>query len=164
METTYSFDIDSGPNCPVSGFRLSADLQYLYKVEFVLKECVETVFNTDPNDVQQLAKEQILAYLDGKLREFDLPIKLRGTVFQLQVWSVINEIPFGQVLTYLQVARKVGADNLVRAVGQAANRNPIPVIVPCHRVVGSGGKMTGFASGIATKTFLLGLEKGDMLW
>lgn len=110
------------------------------------------------------AHKQIKEYFTGDLRAFDLPLNLKGTEFQRQVWQAIASIPYGQVRTYGQLAATLGSSRLSRAVGQAANSNPIPLIVPCHRVVGRNGKLTGFASGIELKSSLLSHERRDLLW
>ncbi len=161
----YFFNITVSRHCPVSGFVLHADDRYLYGIDFVLTgnhPAIDTV--DEPLLVHLAAVEQIEAYLAGRLRQFDLPLRLRGTPFQQQVWAEIAAIPFAEVVTYGDIALKVGGRNMSRAVGQAANTNPIPLVIPCHRVVGSKGRMTGFAAGIAIKSFLLAHERGGSLW
>lgn len=160
----FYFDIKIDERCPVRGFVLSADTEYLYGVEFVMRNSDTLTAECEPTDVHLAAREQIDAYLADRLKEFDLPVRPRGTVFQQRVWSEIAAIPFGQTVTYGEIGTQLGNAHLARAVGQAANKNPLPVVIPCHRVLGHGGRLTGFAPGIATKEFLLGLEKGDVLW
>jgi len=101
------------------------------------------------------AREQLLAYFAGERRVFDLPLQPVGTPFQLKVWKALTEIPFGATRSYGDLARRIGDPKAVRAVGAANGRNPIPIIVPCHRVIGSDGKMVGFGGGLPTKQFLL---------
>lgn len=101
---------------------------------------------------------QLDQYFAGELVEFDLPLKPAGTVFQEQVWQALTEIPYGKTWSYGELARHIGKPKASRAVGAANGLNPIPVIIPCHRVIGSNGQLTGFGGGLETKEFLLGLE------
>lgn len=101
---------------------------------------------------------QLGEYFDGTRRVFDLPLAPRGTVFQLGVWQALRAIPFGQTWSYAQLAASIGKASAMRAVGAANGRNPIPIIVPCHRVIGADGALTGFGGGLPTKEFLLRLE------
>ena len=94
---------------------------------------------------------QLQAYFRGELREFDVPLALQGTEFQRRVWNALRGIPYGETISYLQLAERVGNPRAVRAVGLANGSNPIPIIVPCHRVIGSDGSLTGFGGGISTK-------------
>jgi methylated-DNA-[protein]-cysteine S-methyltransferase len=161
----YFFPINGPAHCPVRGFILSADNSYLVGVDFVLSgNDPESDTVDEPTAVHLLAVEQIEAYFAGRLRQFDLPVRPEGTVFQQKVWAEIVSIPFGKIVTYGDVALQVGGCNMSRAVGQAANKNPIPLVIPCHRVVGRNGRMTGFAPGIASKSFLLAHERGGVLW
>lgn len=104
------------------------------------------------------ATEQLAAYFAGELTEFELPIAPVGTPFQRAVWAALDEIPYGRTVGYGEVARRVGRPSAARAVGAACGRNPISVITPCHRVVGSSGALTGYAGGMENKRFLLDLE------
>lgn len=106
------------------------------------------------------AKKQLDAYFAGKLKEFTLPLSPIGTEFQLKVWQALCTIPYGETHTYGQLAGKIGNVNASRAVGMANGRNPLPVFIPCHRVVGAGGKLTGYTGGLDIKEKLLQLEKG----
>lgn len=106
------------------------------------------------------ARKQIEAYFRGERTEFDIPINPEGTEFQLKAWQALRQIPFGEVRTYKQQAEAVGCPNGARAVGMANSRNPLPIIVPCHRVVGSNGTLTGFAHGVDAKRTLIEFEKG----
>ena len=104
------------------------------------------------------AVQQILEFLDGKRDRFDLPLDLRGTDFQRRVWKALLRIPYGQTRTYAQIARSVGRPAAVRAVGAANGANPVALVVPCHRVVATGGKLGGYAGGLPLKARLLALE------
>jgi methylated-DNA-[protein]-cysteine S-methyltransferase len=106
---------------------------------------------------------QLTAYFARELRDFDLPLVLKGTPFQVRVWEALQQIPYGQTRSYAQQARLVGAPDAVRAVGAANGRNPIPIVVPCHRVIGSNGKLTGFGGGLPLKRWLLDLESNPRL-
>lgn len=105
---------------------------------------------------------QLRAYFDGKLKEFDLPLTLEGTEFQSRVWASLLTIPYGETISYAQLAQRIGNPKAVRAVGLANGSNPIPIIVPCHRVIGSDGSLTGFGGGLDTKKKLLALESNQM--
>lgn len=104
------------------------------------------------------AREQLTAYFAGKRKSFDLPIKPTGTDFQLQVLAELQRIPYGETVSYSDIANRIGRPKAVRAVGAANGRNPLPIIIPCHRVIGASGDLTGFGGGIATKEALLRLE------
>lgn len=104
-------------------------------------------------------RRQVLEYLAGERQVFDVPIVPRGTPFQQRVWAALREIPYGQTRTYRDVALAVDCSKGFRAVGMACNRNPIPILVPCHRVVGAGGVLTGYAGGTELKQTLLDLEQ-----
>lgn len=103
---------------------------------------------------------QFDAYFEGKLCDFDLPYTLHGTPFQLSVWQALCEIPYGTTATYTAIAGKIGKPLAIRAVGNANHNNPIPIIVPCHRVIGTNGKLTGYAGGLDIKQLLLNIEQG----
>jgi methylated-DNA-[protein]-cysteine S-methyltransferase len=105
---------------------------------------------------------QLRAYFDGELREFDLPLAPEGTAFQLRVWNSLRTIPYGETISYAQLAQKIGNSSAVRAVGLANGSNPIPIIIPCHRVIGSDGSLTGFGGGLSNKKKLLDLESRQM--
>ncbi|NCF25079.1 MAG: methylated-DNA--[protein]-cysteine S-methyltransferase [Gammaproteobacteria bacterium] len=104
------------------------------------------------------ARQQLTEYFAGERREFDLPLKLNGTEFQMSVLHALQQIPYGETTSYSDIAERIGRPKAVRAVGAANGRNPIPIIVPCHRVIGSHGDLTGFGGGLDTKEALLRLE------
>ena len=107
------------------------------------------------------AERELAEYLDGKRKEFSVKFDPAGTAFQSKVWKALKKIPFGETCSYSAIAKKIGNVNAVRAVGAAIGRNPISVMVPCHRVIGSSGDLTGFAGGLKAKKFLLELENED---
>jgi methylated-DNA-[protein]-cysteine S-methyltransferase len=104
------------------------------------------------------ASDQLDAYFAGDRTAFDLPIDLRGTPFQLRVWARLRELPYGATITYTELAAAVGRPDIVRAVAAAVGRTPLPIVVPCHRVVGAGGALTGYGGGLQRKAALLDLE------
>lgn len=106
------------------------------------------------------AAEQLAAYFDGRLRRFDLELAPNGTPFQLRVWEQLRAIPYGETRSYGQLAAALGSPGASRAVGLANGRNPLSIIVPCHRVIGANGSLTGFAGGMERKRLLLDLEAG----
>jgi methylated-DNA-[protein]-cysteine S-methyltransferase len=106
------------------------------------------------------AAEQLRAYFAGERRDFDLPLALDGTPFQQRVWAALRDIPFGTTISYGELAKRVGQPTASRAVGAANGRNPIAVIVPCHRVIGADGRLTGFGGGLNRKRWLLQHEAG----
>lgn len=110
------------------------------------------------------AERQLKQYFDGRRRAFELKLNAQGTTFQKSVWAALLRIPFGETRTYRQIALELGSANAARAVGAANGRNPISIITPCHRLVGTDGRLTGFAGGLAAKAYLLNLEgagRGD---
>lgn len=104
---------------------------------------------------------QLGAYFDGDLTMFDVPMKMAGTAFQQSVWRALCNIPFGQTISYGALAAHIGRPKASRAVGAANGANPLPILVPCHRVIGANKSLTGFGGGIETKQFLLRLEQGE---
>jgi methylated-DNA-[protein]-cysteine S-methyltransferase len=105
------------------------------------------------------AKRQLAAYFAGQLKEFDLPLHAPGTPFQQRVWAALRAIPFGVTISYGELAKRIGNPNAFRAVGLANGRNPISIIVPCHRVIGANGGLTGYGGGLSRKEILLVLER-----
>ncbi|MBR0104378.1 MAG: methylated-DNA--[Firmicutes bacterium] len=102
---------------------------------------------------------QLEEYFEGKRKTFSIPVKLEGTPFQLKVWETLLEIPYGETRTYGEIAKAIGSPKAARAVGMANNKNPVCIIVPCHRVVGAGGALVGYAWGLEMKERLLELER-----
>jgi methylated-DNA-[protein]-cysteine S-methyltransferase len=104
------------------------------------------------------AATQLNAYLDDDLREFDLPLDLRGTSFQRSVWRAVADVRYGQTVTYSEIAARIGRPNAIRAVGAANGANPLPILIPCHRVIGRDGTLRGYGGGLHIKEALLSLE------
>jgi methylated-DNA-[protein]-cysteine S-methyltransferase len=125
-------------------------------------ERVRDGWRRDDSAFDDIAK-QLRDYFAGALREFDLPLEPVGTPFQQSVWSVLRTIPYGETWSYLDVAQTIGKPSACRAVGAANGANPIPIVIPCHRVIGTGGGLTGFGGGIDLKRRLLALEAQDAL-
>ena len=105
------------------------------------------------------ARLQLLAYLKGSRKGFTLELDPAGTEFQKEVWNALREIPYGETRSYKQIAERTGRPKACRAVGQAANKNPLPIVIPCHRLVGANGSLTGYAGGLEMKRYLLELER-----
>jgi methylated-DNA-[protein]-cysteine S-methyltransferase len=111
------------------------------------------------NDAFKPVKQQMAAYFAGELTDFDLKLAPQGTDFQLAVWSALETIPYGETRSYGDIAAQLGKPDASRAVGAANGQNPLPIVVPCHRVIGSNGNLTGFGGGLECKQFLLRLEQ-----
>ncbi len=112
----------------------------------------------DPKYLKQ-AIDQLGVYFEGKLQSFDLELSPDGTPFQKSVWNALKEIPYGKTISYGEIAKKIGKPNASRAVGAANGQNPIPIVIPCHRVIGKSGDLTGFGGGLDVKEKLLSLER-----
>ncbi|MDO4613496.1 MAG: methylated-DNA--[protein]-cysteine S-methyltransferase [Actinomycetaceae bacterium] len=146
---------------PVGSLFLLARGRYLVGVHFVSGRMVPREMGvwahpTDP--VLEPAALQIREYMEGRRREFDLPLKTEGSAFCERVWAQLMRIPYGQTVTYGQIAASLGNRHKARAVGQAVGANPLAIVVPCHRVVATGGRLGGFVGGSAAKESLLALE------
>jgi methylated-DNA-[protein]-cysteine S-methyltransferase len=105
------------------------------------------------------AAKQLTEYFEGRRKSFDLPLSPTGTEFQMKCWKALQEIPYGETRTYGEIAEKIGNPKACRAVGLSNNRNPISIVIPCHRVIGANGKLVGYAGGLNVKEYLLNLEK-----
>ena len=122
--------------------------------------CKETFEHPhDPTPLSERAAGQLAEYFKGRRTDFDFPLTPAGTVFQKAVWQALREIPYGEVRSYGQIAASAGRPQAARAVGGACNRNPIWILIPCHRVVGTRGSLTGYAGGLSMKQTLLNLEQ-----
>ena len=144
----------------VGPLTLCGDATHIHTLHFgAATELVQRGDGQPSSIVLRDGAQQLNEYFGGTRKQFDLPFLLRGTSFQKQVWRAIAAINFGEVVTYKEVALKLGNAHLARAVGQAANRNPLPIVIPCHRLVGSGGWIGGFAPGVGVKERLLAHEK-----
>ena len=114
--------------------------------------------NNDSNHVLKSAVKQLKTYFSGTRREIDIPLRPVGTVFQEEVWLALRSISYGETVSYSDIAKQIGRPKAVRAVGAAIGKNPLSIMIPCHRVIGANGKLIGFAGGLSTKEFLLNLE------
>ncbi len=142
---------------PIGTLRLLSNGAQLVNIEFAGQYGAnDAVENSDT--VLAACAAQLTDYFAGKRRHFELPLAPRGTPFQQSVWAALADIPYGELRSYRDIARTIGNPAAVRAVGAANGRNPLPIVVPCHRVIGSNGALTGFAGGLEVKRFLLDLE------
>lgn len=139
---------------PIGCLIVEADEQGLTKVMFV-----ESPGEERPNDIVRRAVNQLAEYFDGKRTTFDLPMSAKGTEFRQKVWHALQTIPFGKTVCYSDIAEAMNNPKSVRAVGAANGANPISIIVPCHRVIGKDGSLTGYAGGLERKQWLLAFEK-----
>jgi O-6-methylguanine DNA methyltransferase len=169
METLYSIAMDS----PIGPLFLAASAKGLVALEFDARDPGQQSIRPNPRDLRSEKKastfepspERMQCYLDelgeyfgSQRREFNFPLDLRGTEFQLACWRALLAIPYGQTRSYADIARAVGKPNAFRAVGMANNRNPIAIVVPCHRVIASDGTLCGYGGGLEIKRKLLELE------
>ena len=127
---------------------------------YFMGQVVEEEYELKMTALNKEAAKQLDEYFNGGRQSFELPLSLKGTDFQKKVWMCLQSIPYGETWSYKQVALDIGNENGSRAVGMANNKNPIPVIIPCHRVVGSNGKLVGYAGGLTMKELLLDHERG----
>jgi methylated-DNA-[protein]-cysteine S-methyltransferase len=146
---------------PVEPLLLAADQRGLKLIEFhtprhPMSRLAE--WSEGDNAVLQATRAQLGEYFSGTRKHFDLPLAPQGTPFQQEVWRTLATIPYGQTISYAQLAQRVGKPTAMRAVGAANGRNPLPIVLPCHRVIGADGSLTGFGGGLPTKQFLLELE------
>jgi len=146
---------------PVGRLLLAGDEKGLRKLLFAGNP--EPGWREDPAALAEPVR-QLRAYFAGELHNFELPLAPEGTPFQLRVWRELCRIPYGQTISYGELARRVGSPKASRAVGLANGANPISIIVPCHRVIGSNGKLTGYGGGLKNKEWLLGLERALPLY
>jgi methylated-DNA-[protein]-cysteine S-methyltransferase len=137
--------------------RLIASASGIRAIEFDPQPVSECQRN-DRNPLLLEAARQLQVYFAGQLREFQLPLDVQGTDFQKRVWGQVAAIPYGETRSYLQIAQALGSPGAVRAVGAANGANPVPIVVPCHRVIGANGKLVGYGGGLALKRRLLELE------
>ena len=148
---------------PIGMFQACADDQGLYRLLFPgcsdvdpSRQLQKIMYVKHP--VFNQVAEQLNEYLEKKRSVFQLPLSIQGTEFQQRVWELLCEIPYGKTTTYGALAEKLGSKNKARAVGGAAHANPLPIIIPCHRLIGARGNLTGFAGGLSIKHYLLALE------
>ncbi|UXI03447.1 methylated-DNA--[protein]-cysteine S-methyltransferase [Photobacterium sp. TY1-4] len=140
---------------PIGRLNIVANDEAVTAIEFDADPSVQQV----PNAITRLCCEQLSDYFAGNRTDFDVPLDAHGTRFQHQVWQALIAIPYGETCSYSAIAHQINNPKAVRAVGAANGRNPIPVIVPCHRVIGSSGQLTGYAGGLDIKIWLIEHER-----
>ena len=138
---------------------LHAILWDLYRASPEWQKIIDPLQKSDRDTVIAQTKKQLTEYFEGKRKTFDLPLQLAGTNFQRQAWNQLLAIPYGTTISYGEQAEKIGNKNKARAVGMANGLNPISIVIPCHRVIGSNGCLVGFGGGIEKKAYLLRLEQ-----
>ncbi|BDX08644.1 methylated-DNA--[protein]-cysteine S-methyltransferase [Planctobacterium marinum] len=141
---------------PIGLLEIAAEQAHLKHILFV-EDALQVASEAR---VLQEAKKQLSEYFEGNRRVFDLPLSPQGTAFQNKVWQALLTIDYGQTCSYVDIAETLGDKNAVRAVGAANGKNPLSIVVPCHRVIGKNGKLTGYAGGLSRKAWLLDLESG----
>ncbi|MAQ00561.1 MAG: cysteine methyltransferase [Alteromonadaceae bacterium] len=139
---------------PCGLMAICADEKGITSIRFVAESTAEA----SPSELTLACCEQLEAYFTGRLTTFNVPLNPAGTPFQQRVWHQLQAIPYGQTVSYGAIADGIGQPTASRAVGMANGKNPLTIIVPCHRVIGSNGKLTGYAGGLTRKQFLLALE------
>lgn len=156
--TFYSF-----ASTPVGRLLLTSDGESLTGLYFTdIPKCVVPADDWQQDGALLAdARRQLTEYFDGQREDFDLPLKMEGSAFQLAVWNALREIGYGRTASYRDIATRIGKPAAVRAVGMTNGRNPIAIIVPCHRVIGANGSLTGYGGGLDRKSWLLDLERGQ---
>jgi len=147
--------------------RIGASPEGLREIHFYRAaegERADPADNKPENPILGAAVSQLKAYFAGRLREFHLPLDMAGTEFQIRVWRELEKIPYGETRSYSAIAQAIGRPAAVRAVGAANGANPLPIVVPCHRVIGANGKLVGYGGGLPLKKRLLALERGETLF
>jgi len=142
---------------PVGLHEISADDTSITSVYFAN----EKTKKENPSSLTNLCATQLKDFFDGKRNDFTLPLRPAGTTFQIQVWNELQKIPFGKTISYKELAKRLGDEKKIRAAGTANGRNPIPIIIPCHRVIGSDGSLVGYGGGLDKKKWLLEFESGN---
>lgn len=148
MENTFTKTIET----PVGLLNITTNTEFVLSVTFV-DDCEQTPY-IQPEILEEAVK-QISEYFKGRRKVFNLKLKPSGTDFQTSVWEQVKNVPFGKTSSYLEIARLTGSEKNTRAVGMANGKNPIPIIIPCHRIIGKNGKLTGYAGGLDKKRWLL---------
>lgn len=138
---------------PVGRLLLCTDGDALTEIRFNAKEV-----RTDASPVLEQAERELNEYFAGKRKAFSVPVSPKGTPFQRRIWDALRGIPYGETVSYGEVARRIGSPRACRAAGMANHKNPIPIVIPCHRVIGADGGMTGYGGGLEIKRRLLELE------
>ena len=161
MSTLFYTQIDDSPVGPLL---LAGDQDALHVLSFgrgSRRREIDAEWEPDGKGVLKATCRELEQYFAGRLKQFSTPVAFTGTQFQTTVWQELRRIPYGETISYLELAKRIKKPDAVRAVGMANGANPIAIIVPCHRVIGSNGSLTGFGGGLPTKRALLELEKGQ---
>lgn len=156
MNSPLAFDYYQPPAATLGLIRIQASDDGLTAITFIEPTAVDTA--AQPNAHTRLCQQQLAEYFAGQRTRFELPLAARGTAFQQQVWRRLCDIPFGVTASYADIAARLDNPRAVRAVGAANGRNPLAIVVPCHRVIGRDGSLTGYAGGLARKRWLLAHE------
>ena len=154
-KTLYTFDYDS----PVGILEISGTAEAIYELNFTDKKQIENTLNESHPAILHQYSSQLDEYFQGKRKNFTIPYVLEGTDFQKKVWHALTEIPYGKTGSYQDIAIAVNSEKAVRAVGSANGKNKISIIIPCHRIIGANGKLTGYGGGLWRKEWLLKHEK-----
>ena len=141
-------------NTPVGTLKIVSDGKALKEISFFDNE----VLKNEPDSITDEAEKQLKEYFEGRRKSFDLPLSLDGTPFRKKVWNELCNIPYGMTVSYKYIARKINC-RAARPIGGANNKNPVVIVVPCHRVIGEGGSLTGYGGGLWRKEALLELER-----
>ncbi len=145
----------------IGNIYIKTDENYVYNINFINLSSINQNIEYKKNIITEKVINQLEEYFNGKRKIFELPVKLIGSEFQKKVWKELEKIPYGQTKTYKDIAIKIGNQNASRAIGNANNKNPIAIVIPCHRVIGCNNKLIGYAGGIDKKIQLLELEKNN---
>ncbi len=137
---------------PVGNLRLESDDSGLTSIQFVGEKIENTL---ESSQILTETEIQLNDYFSGNRKTFDIPLNPKGTTFQKEVWDYVKKITFGKTASYLDISKQMGSITYTRAVGMANGKNPIPIIIPCHRIIGTNGKLTGYAGGLERKKWLL---------
>ena len=154
MKTFYSYTYGG-----VGKIEIGTESERITDVHFAKSFVPPSEYSRKETPLHRKAAEQLREYFDGKLKVFDLPIAPVGTEFQIRCWEALLQVPYGETRSYGDIARAAGSPKGFRAVGMANNRNPVAIIIPCHRIIGSDGKLVGYGGGLDIKVFLLELER-----
>ncbi|WP_024620239.1 methylated-DNA--[protein]-cysteine S-methyltransferase [Metaclostridioides mangenotii] len=152
MKNIFVYETEIGELAIADNGKAITELYFKNKIDVEGKNIEET-------ELIKKAFNEFKEYLSGDRKNFDIPLEPEGTEFQLKVWEALKSIPYGETCSYKDIAKKVGSPKAYRAVGLANNKNPISIFIPCHRVIGSNGKLVGYGGGLDVKEFLLKLEK-----
>lgn len=157
MNDPVDFKFIGYTSSPIGVLKIESDGEYITSMLFLEKD--EPAPNSEPNELVNECVNQLKEYFEGKRKLFDLPLRPSGTEFQFKVWDKVSEIPYGETASYGLISKLLGDANLSRAVGMANGANPIPIIIPCHRVIGNDGSLTGYSGGLEKKKWLLNHEQ-----